>query len=173
MATYRLDDNKFNVTPTPLHDGLGLIIASATESATHPVSLTPLADGNARLHLGSTMHIVAVAEDGDDLLVQLDGEVIRLHRFTAFEAAGGRDAGKDSVIAPMPGTVISVTTQPGDQVTKNDPLMVIESMKLQTTIGAPRDGTIDAVCFAANDTFDKGAALITLMPLPTDDEETA
>ncbi len=168
MATYRLDDQKHDLTLTPLHGGLGLII----DDRTHAVSLTPLPDSRAQLRIGSSTHTVAVAEDGDDLLVQLEGEVIRLNRFTAFEAAGGNSANKDSVIAPMPGTVISVSAKPGDHVAKNDVLMIIESMKLQTTIGAPRDGQIESICFAANETFDKGSALITLVPLPTDDEET-
>ncbi len=168
MASYRFDDQQFDLTLTPLHDGLGLTI----DGVTHAVGLQPLPDGRAKLTFGSQTHIVAVAEDGDDLVVQLAGEGIRIHRFTAFEAAGGGDGGKDSVIAPMPGTVITVSAAPGDQVTKNDPLMVIESMKLQTTIAAPRDGDIESVCFAAGETFDKGSALITLVPLPSDDEES-
>lgn len=167
MASYRFDDQQVDLTLTPLHDGLGLTV----DGTTHAAQLTPLPDGRAELTLGSQTHIIAVAEDGDDLLVQLAGEVIRIHRFTAFEAAGGGGANKDNVIAPMPGTVISVSAGPGDQVAKGDALMIIESMKLQTTIAAPRDGEIETVCFAAADTFDKGSALVTLVPLKSDEEE--
>ncbi len=42
--------------------------------------------------------------------------------------------------------------------------MVIESMKLETTITAPRDGVVAELGYAVGDTFDKGAVLVRLAP---------
>jgi propionyl-CoA carboxylase alpha chain len=50
-----------------------------------------------------------------------------------------------SLVAPMPGTVVKVLAAPGDTVTKGDPVVVIEAMKMEHTIGAAGDGTVAEV----------------------------
>jgi propionyl-CoA carboxylase alpha chain len=47
-----------------------------------------------------------------------------------------------SLVAPMPGTVVKVLAAPGDVVAKGDPVVVIEAMKMEHTIGAAGDGTV-------------------------------
>ncbi|MDQ1567043.1 MAG: propionyl-CoA carboxylase alpha chain [Actinomycetota bacterium] len=47
-----------------------------------------------------------------------------------------------SLVAPMPGTVVKVLAAPGDRVVKGDPVVVIEAMKMEHTIGAAADGTV-------------------------------
>jgi acetyl/propionyl-CoA carboxylase alpha subunit len=47
-----------------------------------------------------------------------------------------------SLVAPMPGTVVKVLAAPGDTVAKGDPVVVIEAMKMEHTIGASGDGTV-------------------------------
>jgi propionyl-CoA carboxylase alpha chain len=47
-----------------------------------------------------------------------------------------------SLVAPMPGTVVKVLAAPGDRVLKGDPVVVIEAMKMEHTIGAAADGTV-------------------------------
>ncbi|MEW6476221.1 MAG: biotin carboxylase N-terminal domain-containing protein [Actinomycetota bacterium] len=47
-----------------------------------------------------------------------------------------------SLVAPMPGTVVKVLAAPGDVVAKSDPVVVIEAMKMEHTIGAAGDGTV-------------------------------
>ena len=59
-------------------------------------------------------------------------------RFPSKE--GQRPSG--SLVAPMPGTVVKVLAAPGDTVTKGDPVVVIEAMKMEHTIGAAGDGTV-------------------------------
>jgi propionyl-CoA carboxylase alpha chain len=55
-----------------------------------------------------------------------------------------RDAQRPSgsLVAPMPGTVVKVLAAPGDRVVKGDPVVVIEAMKMEHTIGAAGDGTV-------------------------------
>jgi biotin carboxyl carrier protein len=50
-----------------------------------------------------------------------------------------------SLVAPMPGTVVKVLAAPGDRVVKGDPVVVIEAMKMEHTIGAAADGTVAEV----------------------------
>jgi pyruvate carboxylase len=49
------------------------------------------------------------------------------------------------IAAPLQGMLSKVLVQPGQQVTKNTPLFVIEAMKMETTITAPQDLTVEAV----------------------------
>lgn len=51
-------------------------------------------------------------------------------------------AAVEEVRSPLPGSVISVRVQPGQQVRSGDVLLVIESMKLENEIVAPRNGTV-------------------------------
>ncbi len=64
-------------------------------------------------------------------------------------AAGG--AGGDGVISPIAGTVLEVKCKPGDEVKNGQELLVIEAMKMETAISAPRDGKVKAVPVAAGD----------------------
>ena len=73
-------------------------------------------------------------------------------------------------MAPMPGTVINVAVAPGESVTTGQPLVVIESMKMQSEIVAWRDGTVERVHLDVGTTFDRGAALVALEPEQEMDE---
>jgi 3-methylcrotonyl-CoA carboxylase alpha subunit len=64
----------------------------------------------------------------------------------------------------MPGVVVSVAVKPGDTVTEGQPLLVIESMKLETTLTAPRDGVVAEMPFTAGDSFGLKAVLAQLTP---------
>ena len=66
-----------------------------------------------------------------------------------------RQAATISVRAPMPGAIVSVHKAAGDQVTRGETLVTIESMKLQMALPAPRDGVIADVLRGAGETFDK------------------
>jgi 3-methylcrotonyl-CoA carboxylase alpha subunit len=62
----------------------------------------------------------------------------------------------------MPGRVIQLMVEPGSRIQRGQPLMVIEAMKMEHTVTAPADGVVEAVRFAAGDTVEEGAELITL-----------
>jgi propionyl-CoA carboxylase alpha chain len=47
-----------------------------------------------------------------------------------------------SLLAPMPGTVVSVAVEKGQQVEAGQPVLVLEAMKMQHTVAAPRNGTV-------------------------------
>lgn len=80
----------------------------------------------------------------------------------AITAAQHHAGGDDTLRADMPGVVVAVNACVGAHVTVGDVLIVIESMKMQINIVAPRDGVVEAVCVEVNQTFDKGAQLISL-----------
>lgn len=78
----------------------------------------------------------------------------------AGPAAQGSDAG--TVRAIMPGRVLRVNVAAGAAVSRGQALMVLESMKMEQTIAAPRDGTVKGVHVAAGDAVTRGQTLIEL-----------
>lgn len=80
----------------------------------------------------------------------------------AITAAQHHAGGDDTLRADMPGVVVAVNASVGAHVAAGDVLIVIESMKMQINIVAPREGTVETVHVAVNQTFDKGAQLISL-----------
>jgi acetyl/propionyl-CoA carboxylase alpha subunit len=75
---------------------------------------------------------------------------------------GGYAEGGSELRAPMPGTVIEVSVEPGDAVTARQRLVVLEAMKMENPIAAPFDATVKAVHVAAGDRVAGGALLIEL-----------
>jgi 3-methylcrotonyl-CoA carboxylase alpha subunit len=70
------------------------------------------------------------------------------------------DDNHGGLTAPMNGTMVSVLVKAGDVVSKDQPLVIMEAMKMEHTIKAPSNGTIDEVFFAAGDMVDGGAELL-------------
>ncbi len=76
-----------------------------------------------------------------------------------FESAS---ANNDHVTSPMPGKVIKITVNKGDAVKKGDLLLIVEAMKMENKITAPRDGVIDQVNVSVNERVEVRSALVTL-----------
>lgn len=87
----------------------------------------------------------------------------RSSRTSRTGAAGGGASGPD-VHAPMDAVVISIATKPGDAVAKGAPLMMLEAMKMEVVIAAPRDGIVDAIHVSAGEPVRSGALLATVSP---------
>nr|POF22317.1 methylcrotonoyl-coa carboxylase subunit alpha, mitochondrial [Quercus suber] len=97
--------------------------------------------------------------DTNALTLFQHGRQFRLHLAVptwAEKALGLKDVA-NSVLAPMPCKVLRVEVRAGEPVTKNQALVVIESMKMETVIRSPIDGVIRRVVHAAGDMYEKGA----------------
>ena len=66
------------------------------------------------------------------------------------------------LLAPMPGMVIKYVKQVGDAVTKGEPVVVLEAMKMENALVAPCDGVIKSIGFKSGDTVAKGAVLFSV-----------
>jgi acetyl-CoA carboxylase biotin carboxyl carrier protein len=64
--------------------------------------------------------------------------------------------------APMVGRIIEVLVEPGAQVSEEDDVLVIESMKMQIPINPPRAGTVREVRVAVGATVQEGDVLLVL-----------
>lgn len=100
--------------------------------------------------------------DGESIHLFNNGKHYAMTQPTAawLVKALGKVEAKNSVVAPMPCTVAKNHVQAGDKVTKDQPLVVILSMKMETTIRSPRDGIIKSVTHYEGDIVKQGTALI-------------
>ncbi len=74
-------------------------------------------------------------------------------------SAAKRSAG-GAVTSPIAGTVMEIKCKPGDAVSEGQVLLVIEAMKMNTSIAAPTAGKIKAIPVAVGDTVIEGQALV-------------
>ena len=131
----------------------------------HEVSRTPaIGDGRNLMSVDSHRIEFARAELGGRQIVRIAGRTYEVAFVDPFSAAGGAGGGADTLKAPMPGAVVSVQKKAGDAVTRGEPVITIESMKLQTALPAPRDGVIAAILKGEGETFEKDEVVVTLVP---------
>jgi biotin carboxyl carrier protein len=71
-------------------------------------------------------------------------------------------SGPLEIRAIIPGRVAAVLVAPGDAVVAGQSLLVVEAMKMQNELRAPRDGTVDRVATAADATIERGDLLVVL-----------
>ena len=129
-----------------------------------PATLVARGEHTHELTLRDATERVVIALRGDDVHVHLDGEAYLLRYSHSLERFAGQAVDEDEAIAraPMPGAVISVAVEAGAAVRRGQALLVIESMKMETTVTAPCDGTVQTLHVAVGQTFDRDAALVTL-----------
>ena len=149
------------------------IILTRVEINGHSYDITPLV-----LHLISDR----VIEGRHDYQIEING---RKNNFTQIECLGMKHVyyqtwhdcfliGNDTehlhtqqdegnqAIAPLNGIVTALLCQPGDNVDKEQPLLIIEAMKMEYTVRAPYEGTIADVLFAIGDQVEHGEMLLRI-----------
>ncbi|MGD2131722.1 MAG: biotin carboxylase N-terminal domain-containing protein [Maricaulaceae bacterium] len=146
------------------------------------VAVTQTADG-ARVACSGEEAVASVAarDEGDlvsPVVVEMNGvtrplrlELVGATRilFSAGEAYGFHPpslsaleegaAGGDAIVAPMPGTVIAARAEAGDAVTAGQPVFILEAMKMEHALAAPRDGVLEDVRVAVGDRVSLGDVL--------------
>ena len=147
----------------------GALIARIDGGAELPVRLTGRAgDGLLTLLAGGRSMTALVGEAEDGRAVVVDGEQIdavvrdeRAARLASATAAGRKGVVESTIKAPMPGLVVTVHVEPGQQVTKGEALVVLSAMKMQNELTARDDATIREVHVQAGQTVDQGQVLVT------------
>lgn len=134
-------------------------IEAVVDGRAKRVRIAPRADGSLRLDA----HVAWLTVAGRRTFVTLDG------RDYVFEIAAARQAGahdhgggSSEVAMPMPGLVLSVAVKPGDAVTRGQPLVVVEAMKMEHTLRAPRDGVVARVAASPGEKADAGRVLVEI-----------
>ncbi|MEN4937543.1 acetyl/propionyl/methylcrotonyl-CoA carboxylase subunit alpha [Stenotrophomonas sp. TWI1151] len=118
-------------------------------------------DGDAlRVQIGEQLHRATVIRDGNELyLFGSEG----VQRFTLHDPVSEADqsvADAGSLVAPMPGRIVATLVSPGTAVKRGAPLLVLEAMKMEHTLQAPADGTVQGYRVKAGDQVGDGAVLV-------------
>ena len=80
----------------------------------------------------------------------------------APKPAPAPSAGSEDVLAPLPGTVLSISVTEGAQVKAGDVLLIFEAMKMENELSAPRDGTVAKIHVQKGAAIEAGVPVITL-----------
>lgn len=123
--------------------------------------------GSVELTVDGTTETAWVVTERDRVFVHAFGRAWTLEVTDPVERSLRAKQGSDAATAPMPGVLVSLSVQPGDDVVAGQQLAVIESMKLHSEITAWRDGRVARVMVEVGDSFGQGASLVALEPLET------
>jgi biotin carboxyl carrier protein len=131
------------------------------------VEATALPGGRWSLRLpgsGRQHEVVIVSRpDGSGLEALVDGlsVPVRVSSGTAVaKKAGAHGEGPDRVTAPMPGKVVKLLVSAGDQVTARQGVVVVEAMKMENELRAPRSGRVKEVPVREGQAVETGALLV-------------
>lgn len=115
----------------------------------------------AEIEIDGRTHFVPFVVTGGNVQFAFDGEI---HTVELPERgrARSRKSHDHSLEAPMPGLVLKVLFGPGAEVEKGQQLIILEAMKMEHAILAPRDGTIAAVNCREGEMVQPGVDLVTL-----------
>jgi 3-methylcrotonyl-CoA carboxylase alpha subunit len=104
---------------------------------------------------------------GRDLHLMSGGSTLRVSEIeTDVERTAADLPGDGHVRAPMPGQVIAVHVRVGDRVKQNQPLLVLEAMKMEHTLHAPLAGVVASVACAVGDRVTDGLGLVEVVAAP-------
>lgn len=133
----------------------------AVEIDGHTWRVVPLGHGLHRVsgHLGS--RIVAVAADAGRCWAFLDGHVGVIETARGGPAAAAHAEAPD-LASPMPATVTRIIASRGSSVRRGDALVMLEAMKMELAIRAPRDGVVTAVHCRPGELVAAGVPLVEL-----------
>lgn len=109
---------------------------------------------------------VAVAGPPDERWVAVDGEVAVVEVASSGSAHRRKPSAQgNAMVAPMPATVVSIEVTPGQSVTRGETVILLEAMKMELPVRAPRDGVVHAVLCSEGQLVQPGVALVELEPV--------
>ena len=121
------------------------------------VSREPLGEQVYSVEVEGTAYVVKVTEGGEISAIQTQtGAPVAASPSHSVVTA------VDPICAPLAGTVVRVVVVPGQVVVEGQAVLILEAMKMETSVSAPRAGTIDSIAVNAGDSVAVGDVLISL-----------
>ncbi len=125
---------------------------SLGEASSTPVSLTPNGDEIYTVTVEGKSYTVTVANGGDITGVAP----------VKIQAMDTEESRKESIKAPLAGTIVRLLVNPGQHVVSGEPLLILEAMKMETAVSAISAGHIADIFVKAGDNVAIGESLLTI-----------
>ena len=129
------------------------------------MTITPLGDRRYEVVTDSGRSIAYAVRRGGETWVFFDGRVYVLGATDARAGHGTTD--ELSLSAPMPASVVSINVTPGQVVAAGDVLIVLEAMKMELAVTAPRDGRVRTIACRVGELVQPGIPLVEFEERPT------
>ncbi|SEB01038.1 acetyl/propionyl/methylcrotonyl-CoA carboxylase subunit alpha [Variovorax sp. YR216] len=142
-----------------LHDGA---LALSVGEVSGPLEIGSFPTGQLELMFNGHRHTLNVYEDQATAHVFAADGATKITAIDRLAHAGDTHAEGGRLTAPMPGKVVSFAVKAGDKVSRGQALAVMEAMKMEHTIAAPADGTVEELLFAPGDQVTEGAELLRI-----------
>ncbi|TYQ00319.1 biotin carboxyl carrier protein [Tenacibaculum adriaticum] len=101
-----------------------------------------------------------VQVNGNAYEVKIADELDMLISELGLEATAEKK--ENDIKAPMPGLIVSIDVEVGQEVAEGDGILVLEAMKMENTLTAPRNGVIKAITIKTGDKVEKNTVLIEM-----------
>ena len=102
-----------------------------------------------------------VTSSGEEFIVKMPWGNVSLETLPRFILPGSEEVA-GGLIAPMPGKVVDLKVKVGDKVSKGDPVVVLEAMKMEHQVNAPEAGKVKEIYVKKDQQLDNGALLMVL-----------
>ena len=147
--------------------GAGVVVdAGAQHSVVHLLGPASPVDRRRRVRVDGEA-LTVYADAPDRRLVEWQGRSYRFQRppgLSVDAAAGDRTGGGGTgrLTAPMPGRVVKIAVEAGQRVGQNQPLIVLEAMKMEHVVESPHAGLVAEICVQVGDQVASGAQLLAI-----------
>lgn len=130
----------------------------------HVIELTPVGDNLYSVAFNGSRITVAAAEHKGIYHIDIDSVLIDLKEPSeeGFGGAGDHSGDKDKIFAPMPGKIVKIMVEVGDEVAEKQQMVIVEAMKMENAVLARAAGKVKTVNFAAGDQVDTDTPIIEL-----------
>ena len=120
-------------------------------------------DGKLDLLIDGKRVSAYISSDGAKRWVTVNGQTFVLTKSSGTKRGGGKHDHTGELSAPMPGQVRAVNISEGEAVTKGQTLLVVEAMKMEIRIQAPRDGIVSSISVKVGQTVEREQILVEIV----------
>ena len=148
-----------NLTQTKTND-----ILVTLDKNKYRVSVEFLSTDEILLNIDGKVHNVIVNANTISYTVYVNGRCFQIEKKSTLQILGPKTGKqrKANVNTSMPGRIVKVLMNEGDEVEEGQAVLILEAMKMQNEIKSPQRGRISKICPKAGDSVETGALLFTI-----------